>query len=467
MSPVCSARGRNSPGRDDASHRVVPTQQRLERTDRAGAQLELRLEVQHELVVLDRAPQVAEHRESAATAAVVLDGEDFDARVRALRHVHRDVGPLQQRCRFGAVVGGHRDPDARLELDRQGIERERLAKHVEQRVRHGQRRCRSGHRRQQHRELVATESRDRRAVGGTGEALCNLLQHEVAAAVAEHVVDVLEPVEVDQQDGDASAAVGRVSQCARRLRVEAGPVRKLRERIVRRLMLVALQLRLQSTRCVQNDAEQRGPQECEAGNEQDPHLHDVFVDRGRDRRVGKVDLERAGNGLVRGELDRRVHLEQLAVAAVIQRVLLVGEIAHLGVGLAVERLVDFAVGREPPADEVRVVGVDDPEVAVPDLDARDAVTEEPGAEGLIELDHLGGRQPVGELAASETRLHGKARHEHRGLPCARNVAMLDAAGDAARENHAEHADEERAQDREPRNDSESTHAAPGDLYRTC
>ena len=128
--------------------------------------------------------------------------------------------------------------------------------------------------------------------------------------------------------------------------------------------------------------------------QQHPQLHDVVVDAGRDRGVGQVDLERAGRWLVRGELDRGVDLEELAVAAAVLRVLRRAEVADLRFGLAAERLLELVVGREPPTDEVRVVGVDDAQIAVPDLDARDVAAEEPGAQGAVEVDDLGGRQAV-------------------------------------------------------------------------
>ena len=268
--------------------------------------------------------------------------------------------------------------------------------------------------------------------------------------MAEDVVDVLEPIEVHEQHGDVAALVFSLAQRERGLLVETRAVDELGERIVRRLVLVAPQLRLQPSRCAEHDAEQRGPQQDQSRDEQHPEPQHVVVDPRGDRRIRQIDLERPRGRGARGELDRRVDLEQLVVGAVILCVLGTRERAHLRSRLASQRLGELVAGREAVTDEARVVGVHHADVAVPDLDARHITPEEPGAQRAIERDHLRLREAVGELRRSEARLHAEPRHEHRGLAATREVAILDAGLDAPGEHDSERDDQHRAQDGEPR-----------------
>ena len=105
---------------------------------------------------------------------------------------------------------------------------------------------------QQHRELIAAEARQQAAgAGGRAQPLGDLLQHAVAEAVAEGVVDGLEVVDVDEQQREALLAAG-ARQRARQVRRELAAVGQLGERIVvgqvmqlaRALGDVALEFRL-------------------------------------------------------------------------------------------------------------------------------------------------------------------------------------------------------------------------------
>ncbi len=93
--------------------------------------------------------------------------------------------------------------------------------------------------RQQHRELVATEPRDGvtyaqlAAQAGTDE-----VQQQVAVVMAERVVDVLEAVEVEQQDGDLAPVALRMRDRPMGAVVEQQPVGEVGDRIVERLALV-------------------------------------------------------------------------------------------------------------------------------------------------------------------------------------------------------------------------------------
>ena len=64
--PVSSANGMNSPGAHEAALGIVPAHERLEPAHAAVARLDDRLEVQDELVALDRAAQAGRQRQALA-----------------------------------------------------------------------------------------------------------------------------------------------------------------------------------------------------------------------------------------------------------------------------------------------------------------------------------------------------------------------------------------------------------------
>ena len=85
----------------------------------------------------------------------------------------------------------------------------------------------------QHHELVAGEPADHVAApDGRLEPLGQSQEHLVAAGVPERVVDQLEPVEVDEQDGQVGAALHRHQQLPLELVVEEGPVAQPGQRVV-------------------------------------------------------------------------------------------------------------------------------------------------------------------------------------------------------------------------------------------
>ncbi len=88
-------------------------------------------------------------------------------------------------------------------------------------------------------ELVATEpGQDVAVADGGPEPDGDLLQEVVAAGVAEGVVDLLEPVEVDHEDGEVVVAV---RQFGLQGRAEGGAVRQARQQVVQRAVLHLLQ----------------------------------------------------------------------------------------------------------------------------------------------------------------------------------------------------------------------------------
>jgi len=92
--------------------------------------------------------------------------------------------------------------------------------------------------RKQHRELVSAEARDEVALAqDAAEAGRNVLQQSVADVVAHRVVDVLEPVEIDQRERDGLAGASRGLHHLGQAVVQKGAIRQTGERVVKSQML--------------------------------------------------------------------------------------------------------------------------------------------------------------------------------------------------------------------------------------
>ena len=91
-----------------------------------------------------------------------------------------------------------------------------------------------------HAELLAAETADD-VVGphGAAQRVGERLQEVVADAVAVHVVDTLEVVDVEHEDGDGPVRPARLLQCVEQVVVEAAVVEETGERVGARLVLEA------------------------------------------------------------------------------------------------------------------------------------------------------------------------------------------------------------------------------------
>jgi hypothetical protein len=113
--------------------------------------------------------------------------------------VHGHVGVLEQFRGVVAVLGIDRDPDAGVQVEGDPVDAEGLLQRHAQLVGHRAGSLGSGAR-QQDGELVPAEPGD-----GVGfpqrpcEPLADLDEEQIAMMVAEGVVDLLEPVQVQQQ----------------------------------------------------------------------------------------------------------------------------------------------------------------------------------------------------------------------------------------------------------------------------
>ena len=187
--------------------RVLPAHERLDPGHAAVLDRDLRLVVQDELVRLERMPQLAEALQPVGRVGIARRVVDAHARVLALGLVHRDVRALDERGDVGPVVRAERDADARAELDRDAADDERALERAGEPQRELDGRAAVGQPAQQHRELVAAEPRERVAAPQrAAQPFGDVAQEPVAVVVAERVVDLLEPVEVDQQQADRPAA---------------------------------------------------------------------------------------------------------------------------------------------------------------------------------------------------------------------------------------------------------------------
>ena len=96
------------------------------------------------------------------------------------------------------------------------------------------------------------------------EDLRGMHEHRVAGRMAERVVDLLEPVEVDMQQRDLAAVAARACRVLLQDLVEIAAVRQAGQRIVKRIMLDARLGRLQFGSSSIPTAAARAPDPCSA-----------------------------------------------------------------------------------------------------------------------------------------------------------------------------------------------------------
>ena len=193
----------NSSGRHRAADRVPPADQRLHPGRLPVRQEHLGLELQLELAPVDAAAQIPEQREPRRGIAVGIGDVPLHPAPAFLGQVHRHVGVLHQQLEAGRVVGVHRDADARLDLERHAFQPDRLGHRGAQPGGDLAGRADLPDRRQQHGELVAAEPRDHVArPDAVRQPVRHQPQQPVADRVPQRVVDLLEPVQVEQQEAD-------------------------------------------------------------------------------------------------------------------------------------------------------------------------------------------------------------------------------------------------------------------------
>jgi len=190
---------------------VVPAQQRLRAEEAPGLERDDGLEVQHEFMAFQGAPQLQLQLRVplGARGHVVREALEVVAPL-ALGVVHGEIGVAQQRVGVLVVHRIDRQADARREVELVARHLGALGHRCEQALRDLRDFVEVGHALEQHGELVVAQSRQGiDAAQARLQAARRLGEDEVAHRLPERVVDLLEIVEVeDHHREQAPAAVG-------------------------------------------------------------------------------------------------------------------------------------------------------------------------------------------------------------------------------------------------------------------
>ena len=228
--------GKEHLGMEQAVRGMLPAQQRLDGGDPPRHELHLRLVVHDQLLGFERTTQISDEHEPRRRVIVVIRVVEREAAARTLCHVHGDVGTLEQLLDRVAVLREDGDSDARLDVQRQALNRERVA---QLELNPGDELLGEPHIDvgEQEAELVAADSRHGVLTARARlKPLPELVQQRVARVVTECVVDLLEAIEIHQQNGVRRSGALRPLQTLRDPVVEEAPVREPGERVVQRLV---------------------------------------------------------------------------------------------------------------------------------------------------------------------------------------------------------------------------------------
>ena len=324
----------------------------------------------------------------------------------------------------------------------------------------------AGHRRQQDGELVTAEATDGVHVAqGRPEPRPHLAQQLVAVGVAEAVVDLLEAVEVDQQQGDLGPRpVGR-GERLREAVPEQHPVGQPGQRVVRRPVAVAvgggpesLGLPAHARRRRRDQAEEDQVEDGQADAQRDGHGADVVADRGGHRRVRQVQLDDAVRLRDAVVLQGHVDLEQ-QVRAVLAAGAVVGGVREARDHVALQRGAELP-RRGGLADELGVLGVvEDRAVRAEDLQLdrvergqrRAALPEllRGVVDGLLDVGQARCVEAGGQVGPAELRLDAQAHRHEGGVLGLLTCAVLDDGGQLRGEHDTDRDREQQAQHGEP------------------
>ncbi len=147
-------------GVDEPPRGVPPADERLEARDPTRPERDDRLEIDRELAAAEASRQLGAQRVPLHDRGVHRRLEDrHPVLPRALRGIHRHIGVAQQLCRADLADPCGRDTDARTDGDLLAIDREGRTQDIDDPVRHGRGMAQLGAVVEQHRELVAAETR--------------------------------------------------------------------------------------------------------------------------------------------------------------------------------------------------------------------------------------------------------------------------------------------------------------------
>jgi hypothetical protein len=192
---------------EQAASRVLPAYERLRAEGGAGCDIDLRLVVQHELVLVEGGVEVLHRFEPEAVDLVEPRVVAIDPRVRVLGRVHRHVGASQQIDDAELAVIALGDAGARVEEQAGPVDDEGRRDPIED-ARCDLAAVGGGCEGDQQGELVAAEAHEQVAIPrARDQAAGDLAEQLVAGGMAEGVVDLLEVVQVDQDQREPIGGV--------------------------------------------------------------------------------------------------------------------------------------------------------------------------------------------------------------------------------------------------------------------
>jgi hypothetical protein len=188
-------------GQDQAVPGMMPAQQRLGADHRPRREIDLRLVVELELLARQGLVQILLERLALAQLAVHRALEEAERlHALALGPDERQTGLLEQLLRIARTGRADRDADARPHMRRLAEQIERLLHQREQALaqpRRARRRLEVG---LDDRELVRPHARQRVGLAQAGEQpRAHVAQQQIAAGIAERLVDRLEVGEIEAQ----------------------------------------------------------------------------------------------------------------------------------------------------------------------------------------------------------------------------------------------------------------------------
>ena len=340
-------------GADHAQFGVLPAHQRLHAHDVLGLGIDLGLIDHAQLAVAFGVAQARLQRHAVLARVLRTDLVDLEVvAALVLGRIHRLVRMLEQGIGVVGVVGekahAHRHGDLQLHAV---FQEDRRLHHLHDLLGHAQHVVVLDDVAQHDGELVARIARHR--VGGAdaaAQALGDGAQHLIAGGMAVGVVDGLEPVQVDEQQGEALAVADRLAQDRLQPVVEQQPVGQPGQGIDQALgaTLFAGALQLQRAgetrrRATQHRLDHRhlGETAAAAGEHGAEHAVPLVVHRQADE-AGQIQLlqqridrrQLAGVGLVTHRLPAQHQLQRtLQVARRPLRVFLAAQLQDLGGGV--------------------------------------------------------------------------------------------------------------------------------------
>ena len=261
--------------------------------------------------------------------------------------------------------------------------------------------------------------------------------------MAERVIHLFEAIEVEDHQRDPTARPLRGPNRLTGAVVEETPVGQVGQRIMQGKVFVLRRLPTQPGRGAGDNAKEDQVEQRQATEEDEGETLGITPDRGRDRAVRKVELERARRLALAVEAKGCVDLEQLPEAA-IARVLRLLEVRHLRGRLAAERPAQLVRGRKSLADNRMIACVDRAPFTVPHLDARDLFPRETRLERSIEGSDASLAEPGSQFGLRELRLHERLVEQRCRLPCVQERTSTDLPAQNMREDKTEQQDRNQA-----------------------